>query len=231
MMAGHTILVVDDDGHIRDVVRFALEQAGQRVVEAKDGDEALQRFAQRRFDIVVLDITMPGIDGLEVCRKIRATSDVPIIFLSSRDEELDRVLGLELGADDYVSKPFSPRELVARIKAVLRRLAPVAPATAETPAQIGHGTLQMDLQRHRCAYGGEEVVLTVTEFAMLRAFVQAPGRVYTREQLMARACGPDHVISDRTVDSHIRRIRKKLTACGPDPVETVYGLGYRLRDD
>jgi len=223
------VLVVDDDGHIRDVVRFALEQAGHEVLEAADGAEARQRFTEQPCDLIVLDIIMPEQDGLDVCRHIRARSQVPIIFLSSRDEELDRVLGLELGADDYLTKPFSPRELVARVKAVLRRSAAPKPDPA-TLEVLRHGPLEMDLARHRCLWAGAEVPLTVTEFALLRGLLVSPGRVLTRNGLVDRAYGHGHVISERTVDSHIRRIRRKLAALGGSPVETVYGLGYRLRE-
>ena len=230
-MVAKNILIVDDDGHIRDVVQFALQQAGYEVTEAKDGHQALERFNAMRFDLVVLDITMPGMDGLDVCKALRKSSLVPIIFLSSRDDELDKVLGLELGADDYISKPFSPRELVARIKAVLRRLAPATiNDSAEATSRIKHRGLTMDLQKHRCHVNDVEVVLTVTEFSMLRALVSSPGQVFTRNQLVDKACGENHVISDRTVDSHIRRIRKKLATAGVDMVETVHGLGYRIRD-
>jgi len=224
------VLVVDDDGHIREVVRFSLEQAGHRVTEAASGDEALAKLAQRPFDILVLDIVMPGVDGLDVCRKVRAQSDTPVIFVSSRDDELDTVLGLELGADDYIAKPFSPRELVARVKAVLRRVQIQQQPRAQEPELLNHGSLEMDLGRHRCRWDGREVVLTVTEFALLESLVRAPGRVYSRDQLVDAAYGDGHVISDRTVDSHIRRIRKKLAAVGGDTIETVYGLGYRMRE-
>lgn len=223
------ILLVDDDGHIRDVMRFTLQQGGFQVVEAKDGAEALRQFAAGGIDLVVLDIVMPESDGLEVCRKIRATSRLPIIFVSSRDEELDRVLGLELGADDYLVKPFSPRELLARVKAVLRRLSP-EPAAPEKGAIQRRGALEMDLHRHRCTWVGQEVVLTVTEFALLQSLLQSPGRVFSRTELVDRAYGHGHVITERTVDSHIRRIRQKLGALAADPIETVYGLGYRLKE-
>lgn len=222
------ILVADDDGHIREVVRFALAQGGFEVVEAKDGREAIDRIASGGIDLVVLDILMPEADGLEVCRRIRKAGSLPIIFLSSRDEELDRVLGLELGADDYLSKPFSPRELLARVRAVLRRLRE-PPAAA--PEHLRRGPLEMDLGRHRCTWDDREVVLTVTEFALLRALLAAPGRVFTRDDLVDRAWGPGHAITDRTIDSHVRRIRQKLAAVGADPVETVYGVGYRLREE
>jgi len=222
------ILVADDDGHIREVVRFALAQGGFDVVEARDGREACERLAAGGIDLVVLDILMPEADGLEVCRRVRRTSNVPIIFLSSKDDELDRVLGLELGADDYLAKPFSPRELLARVRAVLRRLREPVPAAAEV---LRRGPLEMDLGRHRCAWDGHEVVLTVTEFALLQVLLGAPGKVFSRDELVDRAWGPGHALTDRTIDSHVRRIRQKLSAHGADPVETVYGVGYRLREE
>ncbi len=224
------VLVVDDDGHIRDVMRFTLQQGGFQVVEAKDGAEAFAKFEAGGIDLIVLDIVMPESDGLEVCRRVRSKSRLPIIFVSSRDEELDRVLGLELGADDYLVKPFSPRELLARVKAVLRRLTP-EPMSADKPAIQRRGALEMDLHRHRCTWMTKEVVLTVTEFALLQSLLAAPGRVFSRSELVDRAYGHGHVITERTVDSHIRRIRQKLGAIGADPIETVYGLGYRLKEE
>jgi two-component system OmpR family response regulator len=224
------ILVADDDGHIREVVRFALQQGGYAVAEARDGREACARLDAGGIDLVVLDILMPEADGLEVCRRIRRSGNLPIIFLSSKDDELDRVLGLELGADDYLSKPFSPRELLARVRAVLRRQREPA-AAAQAPEVLRRGPLEMDLGRHRCAWGGREVVLTVTEYALLQALLAAPGKVFSRDDLVDRAWGPGHAITDRTIDSHVRRIRQKLAAVGADPIETVYGIGYRLRED
>jgi two-component system OmpR family response regulator len=221
------ILVVDDDAHIRDIVRFALERAGHQVREAADGRAALADFAASPADLIVLDILMPEVDGLEVCREIRRTSEVPILFLSSRDEELDRILGLELGADDYVTKPFSPRELVARAKGILRRA--LHPTTADAAARVvERGALRVDVDRHVCSWHGESITLTVTEFDLLHGLLGMAGKVYTREELVERAYGPGHHITDRTVDSHIRRIRKKFRECGADPIETVHGLGYRL---
>jgi two-component system OmpR family response regulator len=224
------ILVVDDDRHIREVLRFALERAGHRVREAPDGRAALEAIAQRAPDLVVLDILMPEEDGLSTCRAIRERSRLPIVFLSSRDEELDRVLGLELGGDDYVTKPFSPRELVARVAAVLRRSESAAAAPARG-ARLAAGEISMDLERHRCEISGRELILTVTEFELLRALLAAPGRVFERGQLIAQLHGGAHHITERTVDSHVRRLRKKLAASGSDPIETVYGVGYRLRED
>lgn len=218
------ILVVDDDGHIREVVRFALGRAGHNVREADNSRAALRAVAERIPDLIVLDIVMPEEDGLATCREIRRHSRVPIIFLSSRDDEL----GLELGGDDYVSKPFSPRELVARVAAVLRRTAAAAEELEARVLQVG--TLQIDLERHRCEVNSRELVLTVTEFELLRALMNAPGRVLSRTQLIERAYDGDHHVTERTVDSHLRRLRKKLADAGADPIETVYGVGYRLRD-
>jgi two-component system OmpR family response regulator len=221
-----SILVVDDDGHIRQVVRYALERAGHEVREAKDGAEALREVEREAPDLLVLDILLPEDDGLSVCRQIRLGSRLPIIFLSSRDDELDRVIGLELGADDYIAKPFSPRELVARVGAVLRRALPSEAASEP----MAHGKLVMDEARHRCTWEGREITLTVVEFALLHALLSAPGRVFERAQIVSQAYGHGHFITERTVDSHIRRVRKKLADAGADPIETVYGVGYRLRD-
>jgi len=222
------ILVVDDDGHIREVVRFALERAGHHVVEAADGRAGLDAFDAHPVDVIILDIVMPEEDGLEVCRKIRAHSDVPILFLSSRDDEFDRVLGLEIGGDDYVTKPFSPRELVARVKAMLRRSTSRADEVAEGEV-LRCGEIALDTRRHRVFSGRAEITLTVTEFSLLHALMSQPGRAFTRDNLVDRAWGVGHHVSDRTVDSHVRRIRRKFATHGADPVETVYGLGYRLR--
>ena len=223
------VLVVDDDVHIREVVRFALERAGHRVCEAADGQRAFETFEREGPDLIVLDIVMPEADGLDVCRRIRQRSRVPILFLSSRDDELDKVLGLELGGDDYVTKPFSPRELVARVKAMLRRAAPTA-ADAATDAALRHGPLALDPVRYRCTWAEREVVLSATEFMLLHALLVTPQRVFTRSDLVERAYGHGHHITERTIDSHIRRIRKKFVEAGADPVETVYGVGYRIRE-
>jgi two-component system OmpR family response regulator len=235
-----TILVVDDDRHIRDVVRFALEQAGHHVVEAGDGAEALTSFRSHSCDLIVLDVLMPEQDGLQVCLRVREASSIPIIFLSSQDEELDRILGLELGADDYITKPFSPRELVARVKAALRRYDELRAAkglhaagdSADFPSEprIEHAGLVMLPERHECSYDGHPLEFTVTEFGLLKSLLKHPGRVFSREALVRQAYGDDHYISDRTVDSHVRRVRKKLAQVGADSIETVYGVGYRLKD-
>jgi two-component system OmpR family response regulator len=223
------VLVADDDRHIREVVRFALERDGHRVVEAEDGARALEEFRSEAADLVVLDIVMPERDGLDVCRAIRQTSHVPILFLSSRDDELDRILGLEMGADDYVTKPFSPRELAARVKAMLRRASAPKIEPGEAAPALQSGDLQLDVQRHECRWLGTEVFLTATEFLLLHSLLRSPGRVYSRSELVERAYGDGHHITERTVDSHIRRIRQKFAELGADPIETIYGVGYRIR--
>ncbi len=222
------ILVVDDDPHLREVVRYALARQGHQVREAQNGAEALRMHAATPADLIVLDVVMPELDGIDTCRELRKTSRVPVVFLSSRDEELDLILGLEMGGDDYLTKPFSTRELVARIKAVLRRATP-EPAPAEKPRAIVVGTLRLDLDEHRASGGDTEVVLTVTEFSLLRVLMGRPGKVYTRDELVEHAYGDHHHVSERTLDSHVRRIRQKFREIGMDPVETVHGLGYRLR--
>lgn len=241
--SAHRLLVVDDDGHIREVLHYALSQAGHQVTLAKDGAEALQKFQSEPFDLVVLDILMPGVDGLDLCRRIRQTSSIPLIFVSSRDEELDRILGLEMGADDYISKPFSPRELVARVKATLRRADEIAALRAVTSAeshsaakssgesgQLRHGQLVLDRVRHECRVGEIQIILTVSEFSLLAALLERPTQVLSRNQLVERAYGPGHFLSDRTVDSHVRRIRSKLKSAGYEGLETVYGVGYKLTE-
>lgn len=222
------VLVVDDDPHLREVVGFALTQAGYAVEEAPDGRAALEAFRRRAPALLVLDVMMPEMDGLEVCRAVRQQSRVPIIFLSSRDDEVDRILGLELGGDDYVSKPFSPRELVARVKAVLRRQAEVAAPPSRSPeSALRRGPLSVDLEQWRAFWGPQEVVLTATELQLLAALLRAPTKAFTREELMTRAY-EGVVVSDRTIDSHVRRIRQKFAAAGAEVIETVHGHGYRL---
>jgi two-component system OmpR family response regulator len=222
------ILVVDDDSHIREVVCFALAKDGFATVEAADGAAAVELFARERPDLVVLDILMPEMDGTEVCRRIRRDAATPIIFLSSKDDEVDRIVGLELGGDDYVTKPFSPRELVARVRAVLRRNAAPAPAGAGATQQLAHGKLRLDLEAFTVSWDGAAVVLTATEFAILRTLAGRPGKVFSREALMDSAYDDRRYVSDRTIDSHVRRLRGKLAAVGAAPIETVHGLGYKL---
>jgi len=224
----HRILIVDDDLHIREVIRVALKKAGMTVSEARDGKEALSRFAIDRPDLVVLDIGMPEFDGLDVCREIRKTSDVPILFLSARDDEIDRILGLEIGGDDYVTKPFSPRELVARINVILRRAAARATSNGQH-APLAQGQLSVDPEQHVAAFAGTPLRLTAIEFGILRAFLTRPSSVFSREQIMAAAYQLNIQVSDRTIDSHIRNIRAKLAAANCDSViETIHGVGFKL---
>jgi two-component system OmpR family response regulator len=240
------VLIADDDPHIREVVSFALEKDGYSPLEATDGRETLEMVDEHAPDLVILDIMMPEMDGTDVCKKLRADSDVPIVFLSSRDDEVDRVVGLELGGDDYVTKPFSPRELVARVKAVLRRTggaseggddaADTAEAseneTESTPEErvLEHGKLRLDLDRFRAFWGDREVELTNTEFGVLETLLGYPGKVYSRHELMEGAYHDGTIVSDRTIDSHVRGIRQKFEEVGADPIETVRGRGYRLKD-
>ena len=222
----HRILVADDEPHIREVICFALERAGMMVTSARNGSEALQAFRRAPVSLVVLDIGMPEVDGLEVCRQIRKTSDVPILFLSARDEEVDRVLGLEMGADDYVSKPFSPRELVARVNAILRRSNGAGQAR---PAVLSRGRVSLDTGGHSVSVDGTPIPLTALEFAILQAFLARQDFVLSREQLMSAAYGDNTYVSDRTIDSHIRNIRAKFAAAGcPGIIDTVHGVGFRL---
>jgi len=225
------ILIVDDDPHIREVIRFALRKEGYTTVEASSGVEALELFRSVRPALIVLDILMPEMDGTEVCRRLRAGSSVPIIFLSSKDDEVDRILGLELGGDDYVTKPFSPRELVARVRAVLRRpdQSRSAADAAQDQATLVHGRLRLDPVRYQAHWGDREIVLTATEFGLLRTLMRYPGKVYTRDELIDGAYAYENVVTGRTIDSHVRRIRRKLSSAGgADPIETVHGVGYKL---
>jgi two-component system OmpR family response regulator len=229
-VARRPVLVVDDDPNLREVVRVALELQHFDVVEASDGKAGLKAFEAHEPQAVVLDLMMPELDGFEVCRRLRAHSRVPIVFLSSRDDELDRVLGLELGGDDYVTKPFSPRELVARVKAVIRRAEPppaLAPGEAAAPRVLSRGPLTLDFDAWRASWNEKEVTLTVMEFQLLAALLRAPTRAFSRDELIDRAYD-GVVVSDRTVDSHIRRVRQKFAAVGGSVVETVHGVGYRL---
>ena len=221
------ILVVDDDPHIREVVAYALERAGFSVRSVRDGRAALAEVDRRAPDLVVLDVMMPELDGLEVCRRIRSKGRLPIVFLSSRDEELDRVLGLEMGGDDYLTKPFSTRELVARIKAVLRRSAPPDEGEVLEPV-LEVGFVRLDPPARRVFVDGNEVTLTATEFELLRALLKAPGRVLGRETLTEATYGVGHHLADRTLDSHVSRLRRKLRDAGADPIEAVRGVGYRV---
>ncbi len=220
------ILIVDDDPHIREVVQYALESAGHVVVAREDGTKGLEAALAEEPELVVLDIMMPGLDGIEVCRRLRTSSAVPVLFLSAKDEEIDKIIGLEVGGDDYITKPFSKRELVARVKAMLRRVELSAAAPASSDAKK-YGKLVLDAERFEVAWDGTPVVLTVTEFGLLEALIRHPGKVYTRAELVERAYRFDNHVTERTIDTHVKRIRKKFDS-GSQPIETVFGLGYRL---
>ncbi len=221
------VLVVDDDPHIRQLLVFALEKAGLSAREAEDGEAALAAVGAAAPDLVVLDINMPRMDGLEVCRRLRAQGDLPILFLSSRDDVIDRVLGIELGGDDYVVKPFSPREVVARIQAILRR-ARAKPAATPVGA-LRHGRLSLEPDAWIARWGEAEVALTVTEFGILRVLMGGVSRVFSRDAIIDHLHGPGFAITDRTIDSHVRNLRGKFAAFGGhDVVETRAGVGYRL---
>jgi two-component system OmpR family response regulator len=221
------ILIVDDEPHIRELLSFALQKAGFETREAADGEAALERIAAEPPALLVLDINMPRLNGLDVCRRVRANGDLPILLLSSRDDEIDRVLGIELGADDYVVKPFSPREVVARVSAILRRAA--RPAPAPTAASMSYGKLSLEPEAWRATWDGAEAALTVTEFGILRALASAPRRVFTRDNLIDQLHGPGFSVTDRTIDSHIRNLRAKFAKLGGhDLIETRAGVGYRL---
>lgn len=220
------VLVVEDEESYSEALSYMLRKEGFEVAIAENGDDALKEFDRNGADIVLLDLMLPGIPGTEVCRQIRATSSVPVIMVSAKDDEVDKVVGLELGADDYVTKPYSPRELVARIRAVLRRGAEpdLAPATLEA------GPVRMDVERHVVTVDGNEQRLPLKEFELLEMFLRNPGRVLTRGQLIDRVWGSDYVGDTKTLDVHVKRLRAKLE---PDPSEpkylvTVRGLGYKL---
>lgn len=223
------ILIADDDAHIRDVIRFALDKAGMDIVAVADGAEAVAMQAKAKPDLIVLDIGMPEMDGLDVCRIIRKTSDVPVLFLTARDDEIDRILGLEIGGDDYVTKPFSPRELVARVKAILRRK---GGATGEPGAVLlRHGQLELDPVAHIARFGGETIALTALEFAIVRVFLEQKHRAFGREQIMQAAWPANVHVADRTIDSHVRNIRAAFARFGCETViDTVHGIGFRLGD-
>ncbi|PDS76634.1 response regulator [Rhizobium sp. L43] len=222
------ILVVDDEPHIRDVICFALERAGLTSTVARNGTEAMTAFRRGNIDLIVLDIGMPDMDGLEVCRQIRKMSGLPILFLSARDEEIDKVLGLEIGGDDYVTKPFSPRELVARVKTILKRSGNGAEPERRHTTLVA-GALSLDRRGRTVTFRDGEIAMTALEFAILDALLSRPDMVFSREQLMEAAYGAGTYVADRTIDSHIRNIRAKfLAAGGQGIIATVHGIGFKL---
>jgi two-component system alkaline phosphatase synthesis response regulator PhoP len=222
------VLIVEDEIELAEILRDYLERAGFHALKVHDGTAAISTFQHKRPDLVLLDLNLPGMDGLDVARALRRESDVPIIMVTARVEETDRLVGLELGADDYVTKPYSPREVVARVRAVLRR-AKTAPVRTDV---VRAGVVEVDLVRHRAAVKGEPLNLTPTEFELLATLAREPGRVFTRMQLLGATQGETYEGYERTIDAHIKNLRAKLE---PDPknpfyIETVFGVGYRFRE-
>jgi two-component system, OmpR family, response regulator ChvI len=230
----HTIALVDDDRNILTSVSIALEAEGFRVDTYGDGAEALRGLAQKPVDLAILDIKMPRMDGIELLAKLREKIATPVIFLTSKDDEVDEVLGLHMGADDYIKKPFSQRLLIARIRALLRRRdLDTQKETATTGDEvIQRGELVLDPARHKCTWKGDPVDLTVTEFLLLKALAYRPGLVKNRDQLIDAAYGEHIYVDDRTIDSHVKRLRKKFRAVDREfaEIETLYGVGYRYRE-
>ena len=233
-----TIALVDDDRNILTSVSIALQAEGFATRVYSDGEAALKALVDNPPDLAVLDVKMPKMDGMELLRRLREKLDLPIIFLTSKDEEIDEALGLALGADDYVTKPFSQRLLIARIRAILRRaeLRAAPPSENEAESETPHivrGRLAMDPARHRVSWDGRDVTLTVTEFMILEALAQRPGVVKSRNQLMDVAYQDDIYVDDRTIDSHIKRLRRKFRAADPEfkGIETLYGVGYRFAEE
>ncbi len=226
------ILLVDDEQAVQTLLTYPLRKEGYEVVEAKDGQEALDRFGEERFDLVVLDIMLPKLDGIEVCRRLRTRSQVPIIMLTAKGDEVDKVAGLEMGADDYITKPFSVREFRSRVKAALRRgkMAGAGALTGDKP--IRAGDLEIDFERRSVLLSSEPIQLTYVEFEILATLAAAPGRVFTREMLLEHIWGDSTYRDPRTVDVHIRHLREKLEsdAKQPEYLFTVRGVGYRFRD-
>ncbi|HEX9014585.1 MAG TPA: response regulator transcription factor [Chloroflexota bacterium] len=228
-MPKENVLVVEDEPKITEVLTAYLERDGYQVIPASNGRVALDTFRRRKPDIVLLDINLPEVDGLEVCRQIRKESSVPIIMLTARDEEADKLIGLELGADDYVTKPFSPREVVARVRAVLRRLTP-AQTAGET---FRSGGLELDPAKHDARLDGRSLDLTPTEFRLLEVLIRNPGRVYSRLQLLDQVQGEAFEGYERTIDAHVKNLRQKIEADPQHPVYllTVYGVGYKFAEN
>jgi len=226
------ILLVDDEQPIQTLLSFPLQKDGYEVVRANDGREALQRFGEGPFDLVVLDVMMPKMDGLEVCRRLRARSTVPIIMLTAKAEEIDKVLGLELGADDYITKPFSLREFRSRVRAALRRAGMARTESLEEEAPLQVVDLEIDPSKRAVRVRGADVELTFVEFEILKALASNPGRVFTRDMLLTRIWGDSAFRDPRTIDVHIRHLREKLEREAKDPeyLFTVRGVGYRFRD-
>ena len=228
-----TVALVDDDRNILTSVSMTLESEGYQVRTYIDGEDALRGMSQQPVDLAILDIKMPRMDGMELLQRLRRTSSVPVIFLTSKDDEIDEMLGLRMGADDYITKPFSQHLLIERIRALLRRVElQESGAAADGEGVMVRGDLVLDADRHLCTWKSQPISLTVTEFLLLKALAQRPGHVKSRDQLMDAAYGESIYVDDRTIDSHIKRLRKKFRQIEPDfaQVETLYGVGYRYRD-
>lgn len=225
-----TALVVEDDKSVSQLIRLYLAQAGYRVISAEDGLVGLRMALEDAPDIVLLDLNLPGMDGIEVCRNVRKESEVPIIMVTARVDEDDRLTGLDLGADDYVSKPFSPRELVARVNAVLRRTSRNSEKRAELGNHVSAGDIAIDLDRRSATVLGDEIEVTPTELRLLAYFIEGRGRTVSREQIIENVFGYDFSGYDRTVDTHVSNLRKKLEIANPDRqhLKTMYGVGYRF---
>ncbi len=229
--AGQTVLVVDDDPNVVELVRLYLERDGFQVATANDGSRGLELARETSPQLIVLDLMLPYLDGIELCRTLRRESPVPIIMLTALAGEDDRLVGLDLGADDYVTKPFSPRELAARVRAVLRRAARDGDELGTEPAPLSAGPVELDLRARRATAGGAELRLTPTEFRLLALLMRQPGRTFTRDEIIDRALGDDFDGFDRTVDAHVSSLRRKLAAApggNAKLIQTVYGSGYRL---
>lgn len=233
MTMSHTVALVDDDRNILISVSMALEAEGFEVRTYTDGADALRGLTQRPPDLAVLDIKMPRMDGLELLQRLRQTSHLPVILLTSKDDEVDELMGLRMGADDYIKKPFSQRLLIERIRALLRRETLARDKAAPDPSQVlTRGPLVLDAARHSCSWKGQPIDLTVTEFLLVKALALRPGHVKSRDQLMDAAYGENVYVDDRTIDSHIKRLRKKFKAADADfaQIETLYGVGYRYKE-
>lgn len=226
------VLVVDDDPNVREIIRLYFEKQHIEMLEAHDSATALEMVEKHSPDIIILDVMMPVVDGFETCREIRKRFDTPIIMLTAKGEEFDRVLGLELGADDYVTKPFSPRELIARIKAIFRRMQPRKPSDdAEAAASYEFDGLTIHVERREVIAGDEKVTLRPKEFDLLAHMAKSPGSVFTREQLLEQVWGYDYIGDIRTVDVHVKKLREKLSPYKSDCIATVWGIGYKFTVD
>ena len=222
------ILIVDDDSDLQEVIRIDLEASNFEVLSATDGAEGLEMALQEKPNLVILDVNLPSLDGLSVCRKLRAQSDVPILMLSSLQQDYDRIVGLEVGADDYLGKPFNPRELLARVRALLRRFTRASKSQEEDVSQLlSHREISLDLKSHDVSCRGQALSLTPIEFSLLETFLEHPGQVFSRQQLLDRVWGHDFVGTERTVDTHVRNLRVKMGEEGK-AIEAVRGIGFKL---